>query len=45
MRGTLRLQPPDGKPLIDTRGKMLLVLHRDKDGQWKVEREMWNSGG
>jgi uncharacterized protein (TIGR02246 family) len=35
------VQPPDGKPVIEIRGKMLLVLHREKDGQWKIEREMW----
>lgn len=36
------IQPPDGKPAMDITGKMLLVLHREKDGQWKVEREAWN---
>lgn len=35
------IQPPDGKPQIDVWGKMLLVLHREKDGQWKVKREAW----
>jgi uncharacterized protein (TIGR02246 family) len=38
------VQPPDGKPAIETWGKILLVLHRDKDGAWKISEEMWNSG-
>ncbi len=36
------VQPPDGKPLIDSRGKMALVLHREASGEWKVKQEMWN---
>jgi ketosteroid isomerase-like protein len=36
------VQPPDGKPAIDSRGKMALVLHRDASGEWKVKQEMWN---
>ena len=36
------VQPPDGKPVIDSRGKMALVLHRDANGGWKVKQEMWN---
>src|ERR1700722_10809623 len=36
------VQPPDGKPLVDSRGKMALVLHRDASGEWKVKQEMWN---
>ena len=35
--------PPDGKPVIDNRGKILLVLHRDSSGAWKIQQEMWNS--
>ena len=37
------VQPPDGKPLIDNRGKMALVLHREANGEWKVQQEMWNA--
>ena len=38
-------QPPDrGKPAFDGRGKMLLVLHREADGSWRIKREMWNQG-
>jgi len=36
------VQPPDGKPAIDSRGKMALVLHREASGEWKVKQEMWN---
>jgi uncharacterized protein (TIGR02246 family) len=36
------VQPPDGKPAIDSRGKMALVLHREANGEWKVKQEMWN---
>lgn len=32
----------DGKPPFDGRGKMLLVLHRGADGQWRLRQEMWN---
>ena len=38
------VQPPDGKPVIETHGKMLLVLHREKNGEWKIKQEMWNAG-
>jgi uncharacterized protein (TIGR02246 family) len=36
------VQPPDGKLVIDSRGKMALVLHREASGEWKVKQEMWN---
>ena len=36
------VQPPEGKPAIDSRGRMALVLHREASGEWKVEQEMWN---
>jgi uncharacterized protein (TIGR02246 family) len=36
------VQPPDGKPVIDSRGKMALVLHREGNGEWRVKQEMWN---
>jgi len=38
------VQPPDGKPLIEGYGKMALVLHREANGEWKLEQEMWNAG-
>ena len=31
-----------GKPPFDGWGKMLLVLHRGSDHQWRLKREMWN---
>jgi len=37
------VQPPDGKPVIDSYGKMALVLHRGSNGEWKVQQEMWNA--
>jgi len=36
------VQPPDQKPVIDSYGKLLLVLHKEADGNWRVTREMWN---
>jgi uncharacterized protein (TIGR02246 family) len=36
------VQPPDGKPVIESYGKMALVLHREANGEWKVQQEMWN---
>ena len=36
------VQPPDGKPVIESYGKMALVLHRQANGEWKVQQEMWN---
>ncbi len=37
------VQPPDGKPLMTIYGKMLLVLHRDQAGDWKIKEESWTS--
>ncbi len=37
------VQPPDGKPVIDSRGKILLILHQSAQGEWKVQQEMWNA--
>ena len=39
------VKPPDNaKPAVDGHGKMLLVLHREADGSWRIKREMWNQG-
>jgi ketosteroid isomerase-like protein len=29
--------------MIDNYGKMALVLHREANGEWKVQQEMWNA--
>jgi ketosteroid isomerase-like protein len=36
-------QGPPGKPTFDGHGKILLVLHRDAHGDWRIQQEMWNS--
>jgi len=38
------VQPPPGRREIDSYGKLLLVLHRETDGNWRITREMWNQG-
>lgn len=38
------VQPPEGKPPIEGYGKILLVLHKDESGEWKIKEEMWNAG-
>ena len=38
------IQPPDGKPMIEIHGKILLVLHKASDGAWRIKEEMWNAG-
>src|SRR5260370_2042355 len=37
------VQPPDGKPVIESYGKMALVLHREANGERKIQQEMWNA--
>ena len=38
------VQPPDGKAApIEVFGKAALVLHREANGEWKVQQEMWSS--
>jgi len=37
------LQPPDGKPVIEGRGNILLILHKNAQGEWKIKQEMWNA--
>jgi ketosteroid isomerase-like protein len=32
----------DARPPFDGWGKLLLVLHRSSDGQWRIRTEMWN---
>jgi ketosteroid isomerase-like protein len=38
------VDPPPGKPVFEGYGKMLLVLHKESDGIWRIKREMWNQG-
>jgi ketosteroid isomerase-like protein len=38
------VEPPHRRPVFDGRGKMLLVPHREADGNWRIMREMWNQG-
>lgn len=38
-----QVQPPDGKPPIDSYGKIALVLRRGANGDWKIVQEMWNN--
>ena len=35
-------QAPEGKPNFEGYGKMILVLHREASGEWKIKEEMWN---
>lgn len=37
------VQPPGDQPRMTIHGKMLLVLHREKDGAWKIKAESWTS--
>lgn len=39
------LQPPDGKPVIEGRGNILLILHKNAQGEWAIKQEMWNAAG
>jgi ketosteroid isomerase-like protein len=34
---------PPGKPTFDGHGKILLILHQNEQGDWKLHQEMWNS--
>jgi uncharacterized protein (TIGR02246 family) len=35
---------PEGKSPFEGYGKILLVLHRGADGNWRITRAMWNQG-
>ena len=34
-----------GRKPWEGRGRMLLVLHRGRDGRWRISREMWQASG
>ena len=36
---------PPGKPTFDGHGKILLILHKNAQGEGKIHQEMWNSAG
>ena len=36
-------QAPEGKQNFEGYGKMMLVLHREAGGEWKIKQEMWNA--
>jgi uncharacterized protein (TIGR02246 family) len=36
-------QPGEGKEPIEVHGKIVLVLHRERNGEWKIKQEMWNA--
>jgi uncharacterized protein (TIGR02246 family) len=38
------VQPPDGQRGVETRGKILFVLHKERGDIWKIKIEMWNPG-
>ncbi len=31
-----------GKAPVESRGKLLLVLHKGDDARWRIQKEMWN---
>jgi uncharacterized protein (TIGR02246 family) len=36
------LEPPPGKEPFDGRGNILLILHKNVNGEWKIKQEMWS---
>jgi uncharacterized protein (TIGR02246 family) len=37
------LEPPPGKEAFDGRGNILLILHKNSNGDWKIKQEMWSA--
>lgn len=37
------LEPPPGKETFDGRGNILLILHKNSNGEWKIKQEMWSA--
>jgi uncharacterized protein (TIGR02246 family) len=40
-----RVTPRNGESPLEIHGKQVLLLHREKDGGWKIQTNMWNSNG
>jgi ketosteroid isomerase-like protein len=38
------VEAPPGKENFEGDGRMLVVLHKEADGNWRITREMWNQG-
>jgi ketosteroid isomerase-like protein len=41
---TRQVMEAPAKPKIESRGHVLMVLHRGPDGTWKIREESWNRG-
>lgn len=37
------LEAPPGKEPFDGRGNILLILHKNPNGEWKIKQEMWSA--
>jgi uncharacterized protein (TIGR02246 family) len=37
------LEAPPGKEPFDGRGNILLILHKNANGEWKIKQEMWSA--
>ncbi len=37
------LESSEGKPTVEGRGNILLILHKTGGGEWKIQQEMWNA--
>jgi uncharacterized protein (TIGR02246 family) len=37
------LEPPPGKEPFEGRGNILLILHKNTNGEWKIKQEMWSA--
>jgi uncharacterized protein (TIGR02246 family) len=37
------LEAPPGKEAFDGRGNILLILHKNSNGEWEIKQEMWSA--
>jgi ketosteroid isomerase-like protein len=37
------LESSEGKTTVEGRGNILLILHKNGGGEWKIQQEMWNA--